>query len=555
MKKLALAAFLAWGGGFIARAGVPAVTEWDLVIYGSSPAAISAAVKATAMGLRPVIVSPKKHLGGLTVSGLGFTDSGNTSAIGGLAREFYHRIYRAYQEPSTWRWQAKSDFSAAGQDTRAMNDDEETMWTFEPHVAERVFNAWLKENAVEIRRGEFLDREKGVIKKDGRIVSITTRTGQTYVGRYFIDATYEGDLMAAAGVAYRVGRESNAEYGETWNGNQIGVLHHRHHFRDWKISPYKVPGDPSRGLCAEIDDSVPGVRGEADRRVQAYCYRLCLTDDSRNRIPFAKPDGYDPARYELLARAYAKGYDETFWKFDRIANHKTDTNNHGPMNFDYIGHSSEWPEASDARREELAKEHRDYQQGLLYFIANDPAVPEVVRREMSSWGLARDEFVDNGGWPYEIYVREGRRMVGEYVMTEHDCFGKPSHPNQGRSYGPIGMGSYALDSHNVRRYVTAEGFVQNEGDIGVHPKKPYGIDYGAIVPKRMDCTNLLVPVALSATHIAFGSIRMEPVFMLLGESAATAAALAAADGRAVQDVPYAALAARLVADGQRLTVR
>ena len=529
--------------------------QYDLVIYGGSPAAITAAIKAKVMGLRPIIVSPKTHLGGLSVSGLGFTDSGNTSAIGGLAREFYHRVYCAYQDPSAWRWQTKESFSADGQGTRAMDDAEQTMWTFEPHVAESVFAAWLSEKGVEVRHGEFLDRENGVEKKDGRIVSITTRAGNTYSGRYFIDATYEGDLMAAAGVAYRVGREGNDEYGETWNGNQIGVLHHGHHFRDWKVSPYKVPGDSTSGLCAEVESSAPGVRGEADARVQAYCYRLCLTDDPRNRIPFEKPEGYDPARYALLARVYEHDYAETFSKFDRIANHKTDTNNHGPMNMDYIGHSSVWPEASDARRVELEKEHRDYQKGLLYFIANDLSVPERVRQEMSKWGLAKDEFVDNGGWPYELYVREGRRMVGEYVMTEHDCLDEKIHPNQGHSYGPVGMGSYALDSHNVRRYVTDEGYVQNEGDIGVKAKKPYGIDYGAIVPKRTDCTNLLVPVALSATHTAFGSIRMEPVFMILGESAATAVALAAKGGRAVQDVPYVELSARLEADGQRLQLR
>ena len=529
-----------------------AYAQYDLVIYGGSPAAITAAVKAKDMGLEPVIVSPKTHLGGLSVSGLGFTDSGNTSAIGGLAREFYRRIYRAYQDPSAWRWQKKEDFTAVGQGTKAMDDAERTMWTFEPHVAESVFAAWLAEKGVKVCRGEFLDREKGVERKNGRIVSITTRTGKTYAGRYFIDATYEGDLMAAAGVAYRVGREGNDEYGETWNGNQVGVLHHGHHFRNWKVSPYRVPGDPASGLCAEIGTSSPGVRGKPDTLVQAYCYRLCLTDDSRNRIPFERPEGYDPSRYALLARVYEQGYTETFSKFDRIANHKTDTNNHGPMNMDYIGHSSEWPEASDARRVELEKEHRDYQKGILYFIANDPSVPEKVRQAMSKWGLARDEFVDNGGWPYELYVREGRRMVGEYVMTEHDCLDEKIHPRQGRAYGPVGMGSYALDSHNVRRYVTSEGYVQNEGDIGVRAKKPYGIDYGAIVPKRADCTNLLVPVALSATHTAFGSIRMEPVFMILGESAATAVAIAARDGLAVQDVPYAALSARLVSDGQRL---
>ena len=527
----------------------------DLVIYGSSPAAVTAAIKAADMGMKPIIVSPERHIGGLSVSGLGFTDSGNTSAIGGLARDFYRRIYRAYQRPEAWKWQKMEDFKAYGQDTAAIDHKEKTMWTFEPHVAEQVFAEWLAERKVEIRRGEWLDREHGVTLKDGRIASIATLSGTVYVGRYFIDATYEGDLMAAAGVPYRVGREDCAEFGERWNGNQVGILHHWHHFRDWKVSPYKVPGDPSSGLCAEVGNSVPGVRGQGDRRVQAYCYRMCMTDDPRNRIPFVKPEGYDPDRYEILRRVYAQGFDETFVKFDRIANHKTDTNNHGPFNADYLGGSDEWPEATYERRAELAREHRNYQMGLYYFLCTDPAVPAEVREAMSKWGLAKDEFVDNGGWPYSIYVREGRRMVGEYVITEHDCMAEPRHPAQGRAYGPVGMGSYCLDSHNVRRYVTAEGYVQNEGDIGVYPKGPYGIDYGAIVPKRGTCGNLLVPVAVSATHASFGSIRMEPVFMILGESAATAAALAAKDGLAVQDVPYAVLSAHLRIDGQRLVAK
>ena len=469
----------------------------DIVIYGGSSAAVTAAVKVKDMGLVPVIVSPDKHIGGLSSSGLGFTDSGNTAAIGGLAREFYHRIYLEYQKPESWRWQRMEEFKAGGQGTKAICHEDKTMWTFEPHVAERVFNKWLEEKGVAVRRGELLDRGGGVEKKGGRIVSIRTLSGNTYRGRYFIDATYEGDLMAAAGVPYRVGREDCSEFGEKWNGNQVGVLHHRHHFRDWNISAYKIPNDPSSGLCAEIDTSAPGVRGKGDRLVQAYCYRLCMTDDPRNRIPFSKPEGYDPARYELLSRVYAHGYGETFWNFSRIANYKTDTNNHGPMGADYIGGSHEWPEASYARRAEIAKAHRDYQMGLYYFIANDPSVPEEIRLRMSKWGLAKDEFIDNGGWPYSIYVREGRRMVGEYVMTEHDCLGEPRHPAQGRSYGPVGMGSYALDSHNVRRYVTPEGYVQNEGDIGVHPKRPYEIDYGSLVPRREDCRNLLVPGALS----------------------------------------------------------
>ena len=550
MKKIVLMMMAAAGTACAVFAADP--VRCDLVIYGSSPAAVTAAVKASDLGLRVALVSPERHIGGLTVSGLGFTDSGNTASIGGLAREFYRRIYQAYQRPEVWKWQKMADFKAAGQGTKAINHKDKTMWTFEPHVAERVLADWLKEKGVTPYRDEYLDREHGVEKRNGRIVAIKTLSGRTYVGKYFIDATYEGDLMAAAGVPYRVGREDCAEFGEKWNGNQPGAIHHGHHFHDWKISPYKRPGDPTSGLCAEIEASGPGVRGKGDKRVQAYCYRLCLTDDPRNRIPFSKPPAYDPDRYELLRRVYQYDYRETFTKFDRIANHKTDTNNHGPMSSDYLGASDEWPEGSYQRRRELAAAHRNYQMGLFYFLANDPGVPANVRAAMSKWGLCKDEFVENGGWPYHIYVREGRRMKGAYTMTEHDCFGVKRHPAQGKAYGPVGMGSYALDSHNVRRYVTAEGFVQNEGDIGRSPKRPYGIDYGALIPRRTDCLNLLVPVAVSATHTAFGSIRMEPVFMLLGESAATAAALAAEDGRAVQDVPYAELAARLRAAGQIL---
>lgn len=520
-----------------------AAPNHDLVIYGGTPAAVSAAVKATDLGLSVIVVSPDLHVGGLSVSGLGYTDSGNTKAIGGLSREFYHRVYDVYKD---------QDIRLEGQDTKAMCHDDKTMWTFEPHVAETVIARWLAEKKVEVVRGERLDRAPGgVVKEQGAIRSFRTLSGKTYAGRYFIDATYEGDLMAAAGVPYSVGREANAVYGEKWNGNQPGVKHHRHRFAA-DVSPYKVPGDPASGLCEGVGTSAEGERGTGDRRVQAYCYRMCFTDVEANRVPFAKPEGYRADRYELLRRVYATGWDETFAKFDRIPNGKTDTNNHGPVSFDFLGMSDEWPEATYARREELARAHRDYQAGLLYFLANDPGVPESVRTRMSKWGLAKDEFTDNGNWPWHIYVREGRRMLGEYVTTEHDCLGEPPHPNQGVRRGSVGMGSYAIDSHNVRRYVTPAGFVQNEGDIGVKPKKPYPIDYGSIVPKKGDCTNLIVPVAVSASHAAFGSIRMEPVFFILGESAATAVAQAAEDSRAVQDVDVARLRARLVADGQRL---
>jgi hypothetical protein len=323
------------------------------------------------------------------------------------------------------------------------------------------------------------------------------------------------------------------------------VKHHGHWFKE-PVDPYVVPGDPSSGLLARISADTPLPTGEGDKRVQAYCFRMCLTTVPENRVPFPKPDGYDPKQYELLLRVLETGWRETFRKFDPIPNRKTDTNNHGPFSTDNIGMNYDYPEASHERRREIVEEHKVYQQGLMYYIANDPRVPEDLRTEMSRWGLAKDEFTDNGHWPHQLYVREARRMIGPYVVTEHDCLSKRTPP------APIGMGAYTMDSHNTLRYVTPEGHVQNEGDLGVHVKKPYGIAYGAITPKKSECTNLLVPVCLSSSHIAFGSIRMEPVFMILGQSAATAAVHAIEEKVAVQDIDYDALRARLLHDGQLL---
>jgi hypothetical protein len=326
------------------------------------------------------------------------------------------------------------------------------------------------------------------------------------------------------------------------------VLHHRHHFGvlKEKISPYVVPGDPGSGVLPRISTNAPGEYGSGDRRIQAYCYRLCLTDHPENRLPFSKPDGYDPRQYELLLRIFAAGWRETFDKFDPIPNRKTDSNNHGPFSTDNLGMNYEYPEASYERRREILQEHETYQKGWLYFIANDPRVPKEVQDRMRRWGLPKDEFKDNGGWPHQIYVREARRMIGQFVMTENELMRRRPTPD------PVGMGSYTMDSHNVQRYITPEGDVQNEGDIGV-ALQPYQIAYGALVPKRGQAENLLVPVCVSSSHIAFGSIRMEPVFMILGQSAATAAALAIDDGIAIQDVPYAKLRERLLKDGQVLT--
>lgn len=527
--------------------GHAAAMEHDVVIYGGTSAAVIAAVQVTKMGKSVVIVCPEKHLGGLSSGGLGFTDTGDKSVIGGLARDFYHRIWQHYDQPGAWVQQKKEDYGNVGQGTPAMDGANRTMWIFEPHVAEQVFEGYVKEFKIPVVRDEWLDRQKGVRMEGTRIVSITMQSGKTYSGKKFLDATYEGDLMAAAGVDYHVGREANSVHGETHNGNQVGVLHHAHHFGAVKspISPYVIPGDPNSGLVAGVQAEPPGVRGEGDKRIQAYCFRMCLTNDPANRLPFEKPEGYDPAHYELLARVFEGGWKGFFSKFDPLPNHKTDTNNHGPFSFDFIGGNWDYPEASHVRRQEIIKAHETYQKGLLWFVATDPHVPQEVRSKMQAWGLPKDEFADNGHWSRQLYIREARRMVGRFVMTENELTRKKPTPES------VGMGSYTMDSHNVRRYVTEKGNVQNEGDIGVG-LKPYQISYGSLVPKKGQADNLLVPVCLSSSHIAYGSIRMEPVFMILSQSAATAAVLSIEQGVSVQDLPYVDLQSRLRADGQVL---
>lgn len=519
----------------------------DVVVYGGTSAGVVSAVQVKRMGKSVVIVCPEKHLGGLSSGGLGWTDSGNKDAIGGISREFYHRVWKHYQDKSNWHWQDPSAFGNRNQSPPSKEGDGATMWVFEPHIAEQVFEDLIREYGITVHREEYLDREssEGVTISGRQIKAIQTKSGKRYQGRMFIDATYEGDLLAAAGVDYHVGREAADEYDEKWNGVQVGVLHHSHWFKA-NIDPYRVPGDASSGILPLISAEHPGVKGAADHRLQAYCFRMCLTNVPENRIPFPKPEGYDAERYELMRRVLVAGWRQLFNKFDPLPNHKTDTNNHGPVSTDYIGMNYDYPEASDDRRREIIADHERYQKGLLYFMANDPGVPEDVREAMSQWGLAKDEFQDNGGWPHQIYVREARRMIGHYVMTEHDCLDLKETPES------VGMGSYTLDSHNVQRYIKPDGFVQNEGDIGVRTPRPYKISYGSLTPKKDQCQNLLVPVCVSSSHIAFGSIRMEPVFMILGQSAATAACLSINDSIAVQDLPYETLRARLIADRQVL---
>ena len=520
----------------------------DIIVYGGTAAAVTAAVQARRMGKSVVVVSPDKHLGGLSAGGLGFTDTGNKMVIGGLSREFYHRLYRHYDKPESWEWQQRSEYGNKGQGTPAIDGTNRTMWIFEPHAAEGVFEDLVKEHKIKILRDEWLDRNNGVVLDDGRIVSFRTLSGKTFKGKMFMDATYEGDLMAGAGVSYHVGREGTKVYGEEWNGIQTGVLHHRHWFQK-DIDPYVVPGDSSSGLLPRISKEAPGKKGDGDHRIQAYCFRMCLSNHPANRVAFARPEGYDSTQYELLSRVYEAGWDETFDKFDEIPNRKTDANNHGPFSTDNIGMNYDYPEASYERRREIIQEHEHYQKGLMYFLSNDPRVPADVRKSMNGWGLAKDEFKDNGNWPHQIYVREARRMIGEHVMTEHEVLSKREVSD------PVGMGSYTVDSHNVQRYVKPDGFVQNEGDIGVSTPKPYSISYRSLVPKKEECKNLLVPVCLSSSHIAYGSIRMEPVFMILGQSAATAASLAIDENISVQEVQYDKLRKQLENDDQRLVYK
>ena len=541
--------------------------EADLVVYGSSPAAISAAVQAKRMGITCIVVSPETRIGGLTTGGLGQTDIGNKSAFGGIALDFYRDVAAYYRDAKHWRQQKAEEYSPDGQCFGTKGDS--SMWTFEPHAALEILEGWEKRDGLVIHRGKRLDRSKGKvevneIKVEGqglqrRIVSFFPEDGTEYRGKMFVDATYEGDLMAAAGVSHVVGREANALYGETISGVQRkNAVYHQ---IEKGVDPYVKKGDPKSGLLPNVEPYDPNERdGDGDRRVQAYCFRMCLTDVPENRIPFKKPANYDERDYELLFRHFAAKSANAFagdctWKLpwinSKMPNRKTDTNNRDGFSTDFIGRNWKWPEASYAEREKILREHLDYQRGLMWTLANHPRVPEAVRSEISKWGTCKDEFTDGlgDGWQSQLYVREARRMVGDFVMTEHHCRGKAVAAR------PVAMAAYTMDSHNVRRHVGADGFVHNEGDVQIHGGRPYPIDYGAIVPKRAECGNLFVPVCLSASHMAFGSIRMEPVFFSLGQVAGTAAALAIRGECAAQDVPYPALRQRLLDDRQVLSMK
>lgn len=511
----------------------------EIVVYGATSGGIVAAIQAKACGRSVIVVEPGRHLGGLTAGGLGATDIGNKAAIGGLAREFYRRIGRHYAADAAWVHEEREAYQS-----RRRGAGEEEMWTFEPHVAERVYRDWLREAGVEVVFEARLDLgPRGVEKEGGRILAFRTEDGRRFAGAMFIDATYEGDLMAKAGVSYHVGREAEHVYGESLNG--IRVQHATKHQFTHEVDPYVRPGDPSSGLVPLVSPDPPGTDGDGDRRVQAYNFRMCTTDVPENRRPWPRPEGYDEREFELLLRNFEAGDHRVPWNPVWMPNRKTDTNNNFAISTDYIGGNTAYPEADHAARERIVADHRRYQTGLMWTLANHPRVPAAVREEFQRLGLAKDEFVDNDNWPHQLYVREARRMVSDVVMTQDACEQRVIADD------PVGLGAYNMDSHNCQRYVTAAGVVRNEGDIQVGVS-PYRIGYRSIRPRREECENLFVPVCLSASHIAYGSIRMEPVFMVLGQSAATAASLALDAGVAVQDVDYGTLRERLLAGGQVL---
>ncbi|HYG73989.1 MAG TPA: FAD-dependent oxidoreductase [Planctomycetota bacterium] len=490
-------------------ANPPQTIECDLCVYGGTPGGVTAAIQMNRMGKKAVLVSFNKFVGGLTSGGLSATDVGNGKSIGGMAREFYDR---------------------AG-----------TISGFKPSKAEKLFLDMLKEASVPIY---YEHRLKSIVKEGNKIVELEFENGNKFRAKMFVDATYEGDLLAMAKVSYHVGRESNATYGETINGIQFLKGHNF----NYPIDPYKKEGDPSSGLLWGISAEPPGKPGEGDKKIQAYNFRMYLSN-KEDRLPFPKPNGYEPERYALLLRYLKAAKDLNEWSFTykngpfQLQN--GDCNNAGGFSTDNIGRNYEWPEADYATREKIFQDHVTYQQGLMYFMANDPSVPELLQSKVKKYGLAAGEFTETGGWPHQLYIREGRRMISDYVMTEHNCRGKVLAEDS------VGMASYTMDSHHCQR-VIVDGKVKNEGNVEVGVKQPFPISFRSIVPKESECANLAVPVCLSSTHISYGSIRMEPVFMILGQSAGTAAAMAIDAGSAIQKVEYPKLKEKLLAGKQVL---
>ena len=546
--------------------GQPVVPSYDMVVYGGSSAGIAAAIQGSRMGRKVLLIEAGNRIGGLTTGGLGQTDIGNKQAIGGISREFYQRIRKHYDQPENWRWQDPETYTAGGY--RKTMGHEDAMWTFEPSAALKVFREMLAaEKNITVVYNQRLNRRSGVFRTAQIVQQIEMESGERYAGKMFSDATYEGDLMAAAGVRYTVGRESNKQYGESLNGvqaNKVSLTLRRtisynayyHNFIEG-VDPYVIKGNPGSGLLPFVSRDKPGLDGHADKKIQAYCFRMTLTDHPENRIPFVKPAGYKERDYELLFRNYeaAVGPVESMYSYgdplvpwinSPMPNRKTDTNNQKGFSTDFIGQNYAYPEASYQEREQIVQRHKHYQQGLMWTLAYHPRIPQKVRDVVSKWGMCKDEYEAGDGWQGQLYIREARRMISDYVMTQKNCEKLEVVDDA------VGLAAYGMDSHHIQRYVDANGYVQNEGNVEAAVAGPYPISYRTIVPGKDQLQNLFVPVCLSASHIAFGSIRMEPVFMILGQSAAIAASMAMDKNIPVQQLEYAELKPVLLKYGQRL---
>jgi hypothetical protein len=498
------------------------IIETDVCIYGGTSAGVIAAYTTQKLGKKAVLIEPGRHLGGMSSGGLGYTDIGNKYAITGLARDFYRRIGQHYGKFE--------------------------QWTFEPHVAEDIFKQYVSQGKFQVL---YETRLKDV-KKDGTRITevvlenVADRTTVTVRAKVYMDCGYEGDLMAKAGVSYVVGREDNKDYNETINGVQ---LMEGHQFPNG-IDPYIIPGKPESGMVWGVSRETLQLKGTGDKKVQAYNYRICLTSDKNNMVPITRPKGYDSTRYELAVRLIKANPErkrlDDYFIWSRMPNNKTDINNRGGFSTDMIGMNYKYPDGTYEQRRQIIEEHELYTKGLLYFYGHDARVPAELRNEMLRWGYPKDEYTDNGNWSPQLYIREARRMAGSYVMSQANCEGKEV-VNDG-----IGMAAYTMDSHNCQRIVV-NGQVKNEGNVEIGGFGPYPIAYGSLVPKESECSNVFVPVCLSATHIAYGSIRMEPVFMVLAQSSATAAVHAINTNKSIQSIDIAKLQQQLksnpLADG------
>ncbi|TDU66197.1 FAD dependent oxidoreductase [Prosthecobacter fusiformis] len=543
IRRYLLTCLLSFFTALSAFADAPQEHSADIIVYGDSPSAIMAAIEVADGGQKVLLVSPVQHLGGIIAEGLGNQDvdkrAGNGEPVGGLAREFFVRIARAHDPRAT-----------------------EPRYRFRSSIAEKVMDDWLAEKKIPVLRSKRISEAPGaVVKEDGRITSFLCEDGTRISGKVFIDGTVEGDLMAFSGVSYAWGREGNAKYGETVGGVINPTLEQQ--FRV-KVDPYKTPGDPSSGTIVGVQNEEVGEHGAPDKSAMGFCFRLPLTKDDSNKIAITAPEGYQSSDYEIYRRFLAAGGMNDWLNGPGSPStdpkkRLVDLGSWHELSANFYGRNHGYPNGSYSARKAIYDEHRRYTQGLIYFLSTDASVPEKIRQEWSQWGLCADEFTDNGGWPRMLYLRSTRRMVSDYVITEADVLARPRESATGGTLqptppvdDPIGICWWFVDLHAART-VIRDGHIYNEGAfINYQNYAPFGIPYRAIVPKRSECTNLLVPSALSASYAGYGAIRLEWTFMVLGQSAGAAAVMALEKDCAVQDVPYPQLQQKLLERGQKI---